>query len=445
MTEPYDLVVIGGGSGGVRAARVAAKLGARVALCEKKSLGGTCVNVGCVPKKLFVYASQYRDLFSQAAGFGWHAESVRFDWARLRDNTQTEIQRLNDIYQQILEQAGVDIINGHATITPDGQVQIGQQQLKASHIIIATGGTPFMPEIAGIEHAVNSDQVFELEQFPEKIVIVGGGYIATEFAGIFHGLGSQVSMINRGEAILQGFDRQMTRFVEDEMQKHGIEIINDNEVTAIEPDEKTLRCHLKSGEIVAADTVLVAAGRLPQSKSLFDPAMHIDRDDAGHIKVNDHYQTSQAHIYAIGDVTGGTQLTPVAIAQGQWLAEYLFREYAGKPAIKLIPTTVFGHSPLASVGLSEEQAQNLHPEVVCFTTTFKPMRQSLGGGNSKIMMKVVSEKQSDRVLGIHIAGDDAAEILQGFAAAMRAGLTKRQLDQTIGIHPTSAEELITLN
>lgn len=445
MTESYDLVVIGGGSGGVRAARVAAQLGARVALCEKKALGGTCVNVGCVPKKLFVYASQYRHLLTQATGFGWHTEDIRFDWSELRDNTQAEIQRLNDIYQQRLHTAGIEIITGQANITSDSQVRIGQGQLKAQHIIIATGGTPFMPEIAGIEHAVNSDQVFELGHFPKKIVIVGGGYIATEFAGIFHGLGSQVTMVNRANSILSGFDRQMTEFVAAEMRRYGIEIFNDNEVTAITRGEKALQCRLKSGDEISADTVLVATGRRPQTSDLFDASVNVACDDDGYVEVDDHYQTSQSHIYAIGDVTGGTQLTPVAIAQGQWLAEHLFSEDTGNPDIKLIPTTVFGQPPLASVGLTEEQARDHHRKVDSFITTFKPMRHSLGGGSSKMMMKVVTDQQSDRVLGIHIAGDDAAEILQGFAAAMQAGITKNQLDRTIGIHPTSAEELVTLN
>lgn len=445
MSDSYDLIVIGAGSGGVRAARVASQLGARVAVCEKKALGGTCVNAGCVPKKLFVYASHYRELFKQAAGYGWQTGDIAFHWSQLRDNTQAEIRRLNGIYQQQLLKAGVEIITGEARITSDKQVSVNGQQLATCHIIIATGGTPFMPDIPGITHAVNSDQVFTLATFPEKIVIIGGGYIATEFAGIFHGLGSQVTLVNRGPAILGSFDAEISKFVAGEMQRQGIEIINHNELSTIEPANQRLQCHCLNGDSLTADTVLVAAGRQPQSREIFDASLDIHLDDAGHIQTDINFETSQSGIYAIGDVTGGAQLTPVAIKQGQWLARHLFAAHSDNPAMQLIPTTVFGHPPLASVGLSEADARDDFDEIDTFTTTFSPMRQSLGGGKVKMMMKVVCDKTTDKVLGIHIAGDDAAEILQGFAAAMQAGITKHQLDQTLAIHPTSAEELVTLS
>lgn len=444
MTDVYDLVVIGGGSGGVRAARVAADLGARVALCEQQALGGTCVNVGCVPKKLFVYASQYRELFRQAPGFGWHAGNIRFDWATLRDNTRQEIRRLNSVYQHLLDKAGVETIAGHATLHAANQVQINGRTLTARHVIIATGGSPYMPAINGIEHAVNSDQIFELQHFPAEIVIVGGGYIATEFAGIFQGLGSQVTIINRGKSILGGFDDELAGFVAEEMSKLGINIRNNEEVTAIETVANKLHCQLKTGNSLSADTVLMATGRHPHSRQFAESPLDIAVDHAGFIVVDQHFQTSCKGIYAIGDVTGGSQLTPVAIAQGQWLARHLFANEKIDPDIRLIPTSVFGHPALASVGLSETAAREQYADIVCLTQTFHPMRQSLGGGQTAMRVKAIIDQRSDRVLGIHIAGDDAAEILQGFAAAMQAGLTRQQLNRTIGIHPTSAEELVTL-
>lgn len=448
MANDFNLVVIGAGSGGVRAARMASAHGARVAIVEERFFGGTCVNVGCVPKKLFAYGAGFAEEFKLAASFGYTIDDWRFDWATLRDNKSREIERLNGIYKRILDNAGVTIFEGHGRIQAPHRVTVdGDRILTTDHILIATGGKPFLPRVPGIEHALISDDLFFLERLPETVAVVGGGYIATEFASILHGLGVKVHQLYRGELFLRGFDRDLRTFVAGQMGHQGVDLRFNTDVERLEASaDGNKRLHLNDGSTLDVDEVFYATGRVPKLDGLFADGMSVDTAENGAVRVDDHFRTSQAGLYALGDVIDRLQLTPVALAEGMWLAAYLFGER--KPDKPLdysdVPTAVFSHPNIGTVGLTEEEALERHGTLRIYRSQFRPLRYTLSDIQEKSLMKLIVDDASDRVLGLHMAGEEAAEIVQGFAVAIRMGATKADFDRTIGIHPTSGEELVTL-
>jgi len=444
MSEKYDLVVIGAGSGGVRAARMSAALGARVAVVEGRFFGGTCVNVGCVPKKLFAYAADVPSRVAQAGDFGFSAQASAVDWATLRGNKDTEIARLNGIYESLLKTAGVDIYTGYGRIINAGEVQVGDQLLSTSRILIATGGQPWLPEFPGREHVLISDDLFTLPALPESAVVVGGGYIASEFASILNGLGVQVTQLYRGELFLRGFDDDIRQHVATHMRADGVDLRFNADIQCVERVGDKRRATLVSGEVLEVDQIFYAVGRVPKVDGLFD-GLDIHLKVNGAIEVNERFETSVPGIYAIGDVIDRVQLTPVALAEGMWLANHLFGEPPAQPLdYSLIATAVFCHPNVATIGLTEHDAIAHCGRVRVYRSAFRPLRYAMGTAQQRTLMKLIVDDASDRVLGLHMAGDDAAEIAQGFAVAMRMGARKADFDQTIGIHPSAAEEFVTL-
>jgi len=444
----FDLFVIGGGSGGVRAARMAAQHGARVALAEAAALGGTCVNVGCIPKKLYSYASHYADAFREAAGFGWDLAPARLDWERLKANRAAEIARLNAVYEQVLTGVGVEIVRGWAQVI-DGhtvhlQLPSGTRNFSARYILIATGGTPTVPFFPGCKEVVTSDSMFDLDPFPKRLVVVGGGYIACEFASIFHGLGAKVTQLYRGEQVLRGFDGDIRQFVAQEMRKTGLVLRLHSDVTSVERRASGLAVTLTHGEAIEADTVLYATGRVPNVNGLGLAAAGIAHNRQGAIQVDASYRTSLASVYAVGDVTARVQLTPVALAEAMSVVDHLFGPPRHALNYELIPTAVFTQPNVATVGITEAQARRSCTGVRVYRSEFKPLRHTLSGSNERTLMKLVVDSSSDRVVGLHMVGPDAGEIVQGLAVAMMAGATKSHFDRTLGIHPTLAEEFVTM-
>ncbi len=440
----YDLFVIGAGSGGVRAARVAAGLGARVAIAEQGALGGTCVNVGCVPKKLFVYAARYAEEFKTAAGFGWQPGRPEFAWPTLLANKNKEISRLNDVYRQLLTQAGVDLLLGRAGLVDAHTVTVNAEAVTAERILIATGGRPNLPDIPGGRHIISSDDAFFLAELPAAIIIVGGGYIAVEFAGIFNGLGLDTTLIYRGPLFLRGFDQELRGQLAAEMRQQGITLRFDTSVTRIDKDGDQLAVTLADGQRQSAGQIMYATGRRPNTAGLGleKAGVRLDADHA--ISVNEQYQTNIPSIYAIGDVTNRVNLTPVALAEGMALARHL---YAGEPlqlSYENIPTCVFSQPALATVGLSEAGARREYADIAVYKSAFKPMRLALSDTPEKTLLKLIVDKKTDRVIGAHMLGPDAGEIIQGIAIAIKAGATKRDFDSTMAIHPTTAEEFVTM-
>jgi len=444
-TYDYDYFVIGAGSGGVRSARIAATHGAKTGIAEKAHLGGTCVNIGCVPKKLFAYGADFGPSFEDARGYGWRADNVSFDWQTLRGNKDTEIARLNGIYKNILDNAGVDLIDGHACLLDPHTVQIGDQKITADKILIATGATPRRPTVPGGDLFKISDDMFYLDELPQKAVIVGGGYIAVEFAHILHGIGVEVDLLYRGSMFLRSFDDDLSLTLADEMRKSGINLHFHCDIeSAGEKDDKIL-VHCTTGGTIECDLALAAIGRIPNADNLGLDAAGIDLCPEGTIEVNKHHQTSTPNIYAIGDVTNTPNLTPVALREGHWLADHLFGSHNPQPIdYTCIPTAIFSHPPIGTVGLSEEQAKVKDYDFDVYKTTFKPMVHTLSGRDEKTMMKLIVDKKTDKVIGLHMIGRDTPEMLQGFAVAMNAGATKADFDRTIAIHPTAAEELVTM-
>ena len=444
----FDVLVVGGGSGGVRAARMAAQRGARVALAEVGDLGGTCVNVGCIPKKLYSYAAGYAEAFEEAAGFGWQVAHPTLDWAKLKTNRATEITRLNGIYRQLLVGAGVQIVTGWATLVDAHTVQVGEQQFTADNILLATGGTPTVPTIPGREHAVVSDAMFDLDPFPQRLLVVGGGYIACEFASIFNGLGSQVTQVYRGTQVLRGFDDDVRNFLAQEVRKAGVDLRLDADVASILQTPAGLEVRLVNGDALTVDQVLYAIGRVPNVQGLGLEAAGVAQGKDGAIEVNSHYQTSVPSIYALGDVTARIQLTPVALGEAMVLVDHLLGPKTGKTARQmdydLIPTAVFTHPNIGTVGLSEAAARKQFGQVSIYRSEFKALRHTLSGSTERTLMKLVVDDATDRVVGLHMVGADAGEVVQGFAVAMKAGATKAVFDSTIGIHPTAAEEFVTM-
>ena len=440
----YDLFVIGAGSGGVRAARMASGFGARVAIAEDRYLGGTCVNVGCVPKKLYVYAAEFGKGFDDAREFGWRNHVEGFDWSTLRDNKKNEIARLNAIYRNLLRGAEAEIIDGRAQILGPNTVAVDGRHYTAERILIATGGWPAIPAIPGREHAITSNEVFDLERFPERLAIVGGGYIAVEFAGIFNGLGSRVTQLYRGPLFLRGFDADIRAPAAQEIRKTGVDLRFEVNVDAIEAGTDAYRLSLNDGTTLEADTVLYATGRAPHLEGLGLENVDVELTSHGTIAVDDHYRTSTASIYAIGDVIGGMELTPVALAEGMAFARQQFADPKVPVDYDFIPTAVFSQPNIGTVGFTEEQAKARFDDITVYKTTFRPMKHTISGRDERTLMKLIVDDASDRVVGVHMMGPDAGEIIQGIAIALKAGATKATFDNTIGIHPTAAEEFVTL-
>lgn len=442
----YDLFVIGAGSGGVRAARMAAGKGVRVGIAEERYLGGTCVNVGCVPKKLFVYAAEFAHAFRDAAGFGWTVQDAEFHWPTLRDNKTREIERLNGVYGRLLDGAGVERLEGTATITGPHTVCVGDRTFTARYILVATGGWPFIPDVPGRELAITSNDVFYLERFPSRVLIVGGGYIAVEFSGIFNGLGSEVHLSYRGELFLRGFDRDVRECLAWQMEERGVNMLFETHVERIERQEDgSLLVTFKDGHQLTVDAVLYATGRYPNTRGLGLEHTAVQLTANGAICVDDRFRTAEPSIYALGDVIDRVQLTPVAIAEAMVLVDNLFAGTDRDMDYADIPTAVFSQPPIGTVGLTEEQArETLGDRVSVYRTEFRPMKQTLAGGSDKVLMKLVVDDTSDRVVGCHMVGEGAGEIIQGLGVALKAGATKADFDRTIGVHPTAAEEFVTM-
>ena len=441
----YDLFVIGAGSGGVRAARMAASQGKKVAVAEERYLGGTCVNVGCVPKKLFVYASQFPELFHASAGFGWSMpQQPILDWDTLRDNKTAEINRLNGIYNNLIDNSGADLFEARATIAGPHQVLVNGQTYTANTILIATGGWPYIPDFPGSEYALSSNEMFYLEQLPSKAVVVGGGYIAVEFAGILNGLGVETHLVYRGAKLLKSFDTEMSDKITEGMIAKGVHIHLNSEITKISKVEEQLTLSLTAGSTLDAGLVLYATGRKANTAGLGLETTQVVVRDNGSIEVDDYFATAEPSIYALGDVIERVQLTPVAIQEAMVLVDHLYGDSGASIDYSNIPTAVFCQPEFGTVGLSEEQARGQYEHIGIYVSDFKPMLQTLGGGSDRITMKLVVDEDTDIVLGCHMVGEHAAEIIQGMGIALKAGATKAHFDATVGIHPSAAEEFVTM-
>ena len=439
----FDLFVIGGGSGGVRAARVAAALGARVGLAEERYFGGTCVNVGCVPKKLMSYAAHYRDDFEDSRGFGWQAGSPIFDWSVFMANKTKEINRLEEIYRNMLEVAGVTLFKQRARLSGAGRIQVGRHTLRARYILIATGGWPWVPPFPGHELAITSNDLFTLKQLPGEIAIVGGGYIAVEFASILSRLGCRTRLVYRGGSLLNGFDQELRERFTTELA-NSLPLHLGCNIKKIANRDKRLLVSLDDGSELLADAVLTATGRRPNTADLGLEAAGIQVSDRGAITVGDDFQTSATGVFAVGDVIDRVQLTPVALAEGEIVARQLFATESPTMSYDNVPSTVFSIPNVATVGLTESQAVDRGYQVKTFSASVKQLKHTLSERQERCFIKLVVDSSSDRVLGLHMMGPDAGEIVQGFAVAMNCGATKRDFDRTIGIHPTLAEELVTM-
>jgi glutathione reductase (NADPH) len=441
----FDFFVIGAGSGGVRAARIAASHGARVGIAEDRYYGGTCVNVGCVPKKLMAIGAHYSADLEDAAGFGWTVGARTHDWATLIRNKDAEIARLNGIYRRLLEGAGVETFDARARLAGPGRVEVAGRTVTADHILVATGSHPEWPDHPGArEHGMISDAVFHLPEMPRRIAIVGAGYIGVEFAGIFHGLGAEVTLIHRGDGVLRGFDEDVRSHLAAEMSKAGVAFRFEVEVDRVERLPHGVVLTLTDGTTLVADAVLFATGRKPNTAGLGLEEAGVALDRNGAIVVDERHESTAARIYAIGDVTHRLNLTPVATAEGHALADRLFAGRERLARFDLVPTAVFSHPPVGTVGLTEAEARGRGLAVDIYRASFRPIRHTMSGRDARTLMKLVVDAETDRVLGLHMVGEDAPEITQGFAVALVAGATKAQFDATIGIHPTAAEEFVTM-
>jgi glutathione reductase (NADPH) len=441
----FDLFVIGAGSGGVRAARIAAGHGARVGICESSRVGGTCVIRGCVPKKLLSYAAHFAEEFEDAAGYGWEVGETRFNWSRLIENKDREIDRLNKVYLRLLDDSGVKLFPVHGRLLDSHRVQLGEDIVSADKILIATGGRPWTPDIPGAEHSITSDEAFHLESLPARVIVAGGGFIACEFAGIFNGLGSEVIQVYRGDQILRGFDHDVQETLAGEMKIKGIEIrLHTNITELIRQPDGHIVAKLDDGSQLQADTVMFATGRVPNVRGLGLRDAGVEARPGGMIPVNEYSRTNLPNVFAVGDVTNRVNLTPVALMEGHAFAD---SEFGGNPRPVnhgFIPSAVFSHPPVATIGYSEKDAAVHYGELDVYKSVFTPMKHTLSGREEKTMMKLLVQRSSDKVVGLHVVGMDAPEIVQGFAVAIKSGLTKQQFDLTTGIHPTAAEELVTM-
>ncbi|MBL4573104.1 MAG: glutathione-disulfide reductase [Gammaproteobacteria bacterium] len=439
----YDLFVIGAGSGGVRACRIAASLGARVAVAEERYFGGTCVNVGCVPKKLFSYAAHYFDDFEDSKGFGWSFDNLRFDWSVLKANKDIEINRLNGIYKSLLDSNKVAIFEARARISGPNEVQVEGKKVTAKHILVAVGGWPWTPEFPGSELTVSSNDVFAMDQLPAEIAVMGGGYIAVEFASIFSRLGCKTSLIYRGDQLLRGFDEDIRKFITTEIGTH-VDLYLESDISEIQRKNNKLDVLFKLGSTLSCDMVLAATGRLPLTDDLGLETVGVELAKNGAIKVNEHFQTAEPSIYAVGDVIDRVALTPVALAEGQIVARALFSDDEKPMDYRNIATAVFCHPNIGTVGLSEQAAVEAGFEIDVYESVFRPLKHTLSGRDEKSMIKLIVDRESDRVIGLHLVAADAGEIVQGLSVAINCGATKADFDRTIGIHPTLAEEFVTM-
>lgn len=441
----FDLLVIGAGSGGVRAARMSAAKGVKVGIIEDRYWGGTCVNVGCVPKKLYSYAAHFAEDFADAAGYGWTISKPEFSWPTLRDNRAKEILRLNGVYNRLLEGSGVQRIEGRGKILSAHEVQVGDKVWSSERLLIATGSWPFIPDFPGAELCITSNEIFDLPEFPKRFLVYGGGYIAVEFASIFNGLGADTTLVYRGDKVLRGFDEEVRDFAQDEIKGHGISLLLGREILRIDRHLNALAVTLSDGRTLEVDAVLSATGRRGNVADLGLENVGIKPNKNGEIAVDTNFCTKVPSIYALGDVTGGPQLTPVALAEAMTLVHNLYSEEENRVMdYANIPTAVFCHPNIGTVGLTEEEAREVYKSIRVYTTRFKPMRNTLSGNEGRCLMKLVVDDASDKVVGCHVVGSDAGELVQGIGIAVKAGLTKADFDATIGIHPTSAEELVTL-
>jgi glutathione reductase (NADPH) len=449
MTYDFDLFVIGGGSGGIATARRAAEYGAKVGLAEFNRLGGTCVNRGCVPKKLMVYASHFPSWFEEATGYGWSPVASNLNWEKMITAVNNEVDRLNGIYQRMLDNSQVQLFPNYAHLLDAHTIEVGESKITADKILIAVGGHPVKPNIPGIEHTIVSDDMFHLKTQPKRMVILGAGYIGVEFACIMHGLGTEITQIFRADKILRGFDQDIRTTIQEAMEKHGIRIINHSQPTKIEKTEEGLKVYIEGSnlaEVVVADAVgLAATGRIPNLKNLGLENVGVEVNQ-GAIIVNQYSQTSIANIYAVGDCTDRINLTPVAIQEGRAFAD---TEFGGKPRLmshENVPSAVFSNPEAATVGLTEAEAKEKYGEdgIQIYRSKFRPMYYTLTGKDEKTLMKLVVEKSTDQVLGAHMVGENAGEIIQGLAIAIKMGAKKADFDATVGIHPSSAEEFVTM-
>lgn len=444
MSFDYDLFVIGAGSGGVRAARMSASYGAKTAIAEEHRVGGTCVIRGCVPKKLFVYASHFAEEFEDAGGFGWQVGQNRFDWPTLVANKDAEIDRLNKIYIRNLEASGVEILEGRAVLKDAHTVVLDGREISARYILLAVGATPFMPGIEGIGHAISSNEAFHLETLPSDIIVVGGGYVAVEFAGIFNGLGVRTTLVYRKDRILRGFDGDVRRHVQDEMVKKGVDIRCQTDISAIQPDGDGFQVAFQDGTRRKTSLVMYATGRIPNVAGLGLEAAGVELGRNGEIKVDAWSKTSVDSIYAVGDVTDRSQLTPIAIREGAAFAQTVFNGAPLAVDHSIIPTAVFSQPPVGTVGMTEEEARAQGAAIDVYKSVFRPMKHALSGRDEETLMKLIVDRETDRVLGLHIVGPDSGEMIQAFGVAVTMGATKAQFDATVAVHPTAAEELVTM-
>jgi len=446
----FDLLVIGGGSAGVRCARMAAQRGASVALVEAAELGGTCVNAGCIPKKLYSYAAGYAESFVESAGYGWEGPPPTLDWDKLKSARAKEISRLNGVYANLLKAAKVTVIRGWAKLDGPHTVVVDGKRHSASHIVLATGGMPNVPDVPGREHVLTSEHMFDIAPFPKRLAVVGGGYIACEMASIFHGLGAEVTLLQRGGALLAGFDGEVRRFIASEMGRAGIDVRLNWQVEAVTAHPDGTFCVTSAhGSVCDADAVLYATGRKPLTAGLGLETAGVKLNEHGAVIVDDRYRSNVPSIHAIGDISSRMQLTPVALAEAMALVDILFGD-GDKPARKvdydLVPTAVFTHPNIGTVGRTEEKARKDFgaEDVEIYRSDFRSLRHMLSGSGERSFVKLVVQKSTDLVVGLHMVGPDAGEVVQGFAVAMRAGATKAVFDTTIGVHPTLAEEFVTL-
>ena len=439
----YDLFTIGAGSGGVRATRWAAGFGARTAVAEERYLGGTCVNVGCIPKKLFSYAAHFHEDFEDAVRYGWGPGAPGFDWKTLVANKDREIARLNGVYEKLLEDSGARIFSARATVIDPHTVEIGGRRVTAEHILIATGGWPVKPPIPGAELGFTSNEAFHLPELPRRVVVFGGGYVAVEFASIFNGLGVDTTLVYRGPRLLKSFDADLGRFLGEQMAAKGIRILYERNISGIARGS-SLESTLADGTVLESDGVMLATGRAPNTRALGLENAGVRLAENGAVIVDENFQTSVPSIHAIGDVTDRLLLTPVALAEGMVVADRLFNKGVRMIDYENIPTTIFSHPNVGTVGLSEAEACKRGFDIAIYRTTFTPLKHTLTKRSEKVLMKLVVDRAGERVLGVHMVGPEAGEIIQGFAVALKCGATKRQFDATIGIHPTTAEEFVTL-
>ncbi len=439
----FDLFVIGGGSGGVRACRVAANLGARVAVAEERYFGGTCVNVGCVPKKLFSYAAHYRDDMEDSRGFGWKIPDIQFDWATLKKNKDSEISRLKGIYRSILDDNEVSVFTERAVIKGPNEVAVAGKIVSAKYILLAVGGWPWLPAFEGSELAISSNDIFALESLPESMVVIGGGYIAVEFASIFTRLGCEITLVYRGDKLLRGFDNEIRQFITTEIGQ-TLNLKLGALPKKIIKNNNGLRVILDTGDEITCTSVLAATGRKPLTEGLGLETVNVETNKNGAIVVNDQFQTQEPGIYAVGDAIARVALTPVALAEGQIVARALFSKDDQQLSYTNIPSAVFCHPNLATVGLTEEQALDKGFDIEVYSAIVKQLKHTLSGRKEMSMIKLIVNKPDDRVLGVHLVSPDAGELVQGFAVALNCGATKADFDRTIGIHPTLAEEFVTM-